>query len=283
MLTAVTLALVAAVGPQQRTDTTFAAPSGARLEIRDFSGSVHVSTWDRAEIHVRADHGSRDRVHIEVREGVVRIQADRLRGGPSDVDYDVTVPRTMAVDVNGTETDITVESVGGDLRLASVNGDLTVRNAGGAVQLNSTEGDIRLDGGRGTIRVTGINGDVDIARARGEINVETVEGDVTLDGIESENVDISTVEGDIIYRGTVRDAGGYRLTTHEGDVTLVVASPLDATVTVSTFQGSFEAAPEFGLTLSPGRIGRRRTFMVGNGAARIELESFEGAIRLQRR
>jgi DUF4097 and DUF4098 domain-containing protein YvlB len=283
MLAAVTLMLAAATGLQQRTDTTFAAPAGARLELHDFSGTVHVGTWDRAEVRVRADHGSRDHIRIEVRGGVIRVQADRERGHPTDIDYEVTVPRTMGVDVDGTETDITVESVGGDLRVASVNGDITVRNAGGAVLLTSTEGDIQLDGGRGTIRVTGIEGDVGISRARGEITVETVEGDVTLDGVESENVDISTVEGDITYRGTVRDNGSYRLTTHEGDVTLSVATPLDATVSVATFEGSFEAAPEFGLTLSPGRHGNRRSFMVGSGAARIELESCAGAIPLERR
>lgn len=283
MLAAVTLIMAATTGLQQRTDTTIAAPPGARLELHNLSGTVHVGTWDRAEVRVRADHGRRDRIRIEVHGGVIRVQADSRRGEPDDIDYDVTVPRAMAMDVGGNDTDIIVESVGGDLRVESVEGDVTVRRAGAAVLVNSAEGDIQVDGGRGTIRVSGIEGDVGISRARGEITVETVEGDVTLDDVESGNVDISTVEGDIIYRGTVRDNGSYRLTTHEGDVTLAVATPLDATVSVATFEGSFEAAPAFGLTLSPGRHGSRRSFIVGSGAARIELESFEGAIRLERR
>jgi len=283
MLAAVTLILAATTGLQQRTDTTIAAPPGARLELHNLSGTVHVGTWDRAQVRVRADHGSRDRIRIEAHGAVIRVQADRLRGEPGDIDYDVTVPRTMAVEVGGTDTDITVESVGGDLRVESVEGDITIRNAGGTVLVNSAEGGIQVDGGRGTIRISGIEGDVGISRARGEIAVETVEGDVTLDDVESDNVDISTVEGDIIYRGTVQDSGNYHLTTHEGDVTLIVAAPLDATVSVATFDGSFEAAPAFGVTLSPGRHGTRRSFVIGSGAARIELESFEGAIRLQRR
>jgi DUF4097 and DUF4098 domain-containing protein YvlB len=283
MLAAVTLILAATTGLQQRTDTTLAAPPGARLELHNLNGTVHVDTWNRAEVRVRADHGSRDRIRIEVHGGVIRVQADRRRGEPGDIDYNVTVPQTMGVDVGGIDTDIIVESVGGDLRVESVEGDVTVRNAGGAVLVNSAEGDIQVDGGRGTIRVSGIEGDVGISRARGEITVETVEGDVTLDDVESGNVDISTVEGDIVYRGTVQDSGNYRLTTHEGDVTLAVATPLNATVSVATFEGSFEAASAFGVTLSPGRHGSRRSFVVGSGAARIELESFEGAIRLERR
>jgi DUF4097 and DUF4098 domain-containing protein YvlB len=283
MLAAIPLVLATVVGFQQRTDTTVAAPAGARLEVHNFAGSVRINTWDRAEVRVRAEHGSRDRVTIDVRGGLIRVQAERPRGRAGAIDYDLTIPHAMAVDVDGTESDVTVDSAGGDLRVESVDGDITVRNAGGAVSLTSVEGDIRLDGGRGTIRVTGVEGDVIIAGARGELTVETVEGDVTLDGVESANVDVSTVEGDITYRGTVEDGGVYRLTTHEGDVTLAVAPPLNATVSVSTFEGSFEAAPAFGLTLSQVRRGRRQNFVVGSGSARIELESFDGAIRLERR
>ena len=283
MLAAIPLVLATVVGLQQRTDTTIAVPAGARLEVHNFAGSVRIDTWDRSEVRIKADHGSRDRVAIEVRGGLVRIQAERSRGRAGAIDYDLMIPRTMAADIEGTETDVVVESVGGDLRVESVDGDITVRDAGAAVSLSSVEGDIRLDGGRGTIAVTGVEGDVTIGGARGNMTVETIEGDVTLDGVESGHVDVSTVEGDIVYRGTVQDGGDYRLTTHEGDVTLAVATPLNATVSVSTFEGSLEAAPEFGLTLSSVRRGRRQNFVVGSGSARIELESFDGAIRLQRR
>jgi len=283
MFVAIPLVLATMIGLQQRTDTTVAAPAGARLEIYNFAGSVRIDTWDRAEVRIRADHGTRDRIGIEVRGGLIRVRAARARGKEAAIDYDLTVPRTMAVGVDGTETDVTVEAVGGDLRVESVDGDITVRNAGAAVSLSSVEGEIRLDGGRGTVQVTGVEGDVSITGARGEVTVETVEGDVTLDGVESGNVDVGTVEGDIVYRGTVQDGGVYRLTTHEGDVTLAVAPPLNATVSVSTFEGSFEAASAFGLTLSSVRRGRRQNFVVGSGSARIELESFDGAIRLERR
>ena len=128
MLAAVTLILAATTGLQQRTDTTLAAPPGARLELHNLSGTVQVDTWNRAEIRVRAEHGSRDRIRIEVHGGVIRVQADRRRGEPGDIDYNVTVPQTMGVDVGGTDTDVTVESVGGDLRVESVDGDVTVRN-----------------------------------------------------------------------------------------------------------------------------------------------------------
>jgi DUF4097 and DUF4098 domain-containing protein YvlB len=126
----------------------------------------------------------------------------------------------------------------------------------------------------GAIRVTG---------ARGDIVVETVDGDVTLEGIESANVDVGTVEGTITYAGTIQDGGRYRLTSHEGDVVLQVPAGLNASVSVATFEGSFEADPAFRVQLSSARPGRRFSFTLGTGSARVELETFEGEIRLQSR
>lgn len=283
MLTTAALALAAVAGFQQRTDTTVTVPAGARLSISNHAGTIRVSAWDRAEMRVRAAHGSRDRVEIDVRGAVVRVKANRRYGLPSFVEYDITVPRTMAVDLDGVETDITIEGVGGDISAGSVEGGVTVRGAGGAVKINSVEGDMIVDGGRGRISVEGVDGSVQITGARGEITVETVDGDVTLENIESANVDVGTVEGTITYQGTIQDGGRYRLTSHEGDVVVTAPAGLNATVSVATFEGSFEADPAFRVQLTSARPGRRFSFTLGTGSARMELETFEGEIRLRSR
>ena len=97
MFVAIPLVLATMIGLQQRTDTTVAAPAGARLEIYNFAGSVRIDTWDRAEVRIRADHGTRDRIGIEVRGGLIRVRAARARGKEAAIDYDLMVPRTMAV------------------------------------------------------------------------------------------------------------------------------------------------------------------------------------------
>jgi DUF4097 and DUF4098 domain-containing protein YvlB len=283
MLATAALALVATVGVQQQTDTTVPVPAGARLSLSNHAGSIRVTAWDRSEMRVRAAHGSRDVIEIDVRGAVVRVRADRRYGVPAFVEYDITVPRAMAVDLDGVETDITVDGVGGDVSAGSVEGGVTVRGAGGAVKINSVEGDLIVDGGRGRISAEGVDGSVQITGARGDITVETVDGDVTLEEIESASVDVGTVEGTITYAGTIQDGGQYRLTSHEGDVVLDVSAGLNATVSVATFEGSFEADPAFRVQLTSARPGRRFSFTLGTGSARVELETFEGEIRLRGR
>jgi len=283
MLTTAALALSAAVGLQQNTDTTFAVPAGARLSLSNHAGSIRVTSWDRNEMRVRAEHGSRDRVEVDVRGAVVRVKAERRYGMPSFVEYDITVPRTMAVDLDGVETAMTIEGVGGDISAGSVEGDITVRGAGGAVKIHSVDGDLAIGGGRGGIWAEGVDGSIQISGARGEITVETVDGDVTLENIESASVDAGTVDGTIMYQGTIQDGGRYRMTSHDGDIVVAAAPGLNATISIATFEGSFEADPAFRVQLTSARPGRRFSFTLGTGSARIELETFEGEIRLRSR
>jgi len=283
MMIGMGLALAAVMGLQQQTDTTFAVPAGARLRLDNHSGSVRVSSWDRQEMRVRAQHGSRDVIEINTSGAVVRVQAERSRGMANFVEYDITVPRSMAVDLGGVETDLTVEGVAGDISASSVEGDVTIRGAGGAVTVSTVEGDIIVDGGRGRLAISGTDGDVTITGAHGEISVGTVEGNVTLENVESANVDVSTVDGDITYHGTVQDDGRYRLTSHDGDITLSAPAGINATVSVATFDGSFEADPAFHVQISEMRPGRRFSFTLGSGSARMELETFDGEIRIEKR
>jgi hypothetical protein len=277
------LALAALVGLQQQTDTTVTVPAGTRLEVSNYAGTTHITIWDRDAVRVRAQHGSRDVIEIELRGSVLSVEGERYRGGPPMVDYEITVPRAMAVSVDGVENEVTIEGVGGDIEVGTVEGGVTIRGAGGKVSVATVEGDVVLEGGRGRIAVSGVEGAVSVSGARGTVSVETVEGDITLENVESGDVDLGTVEGNVTYHGTVQDGGRYRLTSHQGDLVLAMAAGVNAAVSVATFDGTFEADPAFSVQVSQIRLGRRFSFTLGTGSAKVELESFEGAIRLERR
>jgi hypothetical protein len=201
---------------------------------------------------------------------------------PTSVDYDLTVPRDMALELGGVETEITVEGPVGDVEASSVEGGITIRGARGLVSANSVEGDVIIEGGVGAVRVSGVDGNIQVTGARGEVTVETVDGDVTLEDIDGTSADAGTVDGTITYRGAIHDGGRYRFTSHDGDVLLEVPAGINATVSVSTFEGSFEADPAFKVQITQARPGKRFSFVLGTGSARVELESFDGAIRLSR-
>ena len=279
MMMSVLTLLLAATALQYQTDTTVAVPANARLHLKNDAGRIEVTSWNRNELRIQAEHGSRDQIEIERRNGVVTVRASRSRGRPI-VDYRLTVPASMSLVVGGVHAEVHVTGVQGDIQAESVEGDITIRGGGGAMRLNSVEGDIIVDGARGRVQINGVDGDISVSNVVGDVSVETIDGDLTLENVDATNVDASTVDGDIVYRGTIKDGGRYRFTSHDGDLMLAVPAGINATVSVATFDGDFES--DFSVRLERTQ-GRRFRFVLGSGSATVELESFDGAIRLRRR
>jgi DUF4097 and DUF4098 domain-containing protein YvlB len=102
---------------------------------------------------------------------------------------------------------------------------------------------------------------------------------VTLERITSANVSVTTVNGDLVYDGTIQENGQYSFNTHNGDIDITVPPTASATVDVGTFNGEFETAFPVMLT----KTSRNRfSFVLGKGSSRLNLESFQGTIRLHR-
>jgi len=273
-----TLAL-AALAALQQTDTTFAVRPGSRLEINNFGGEIAVRAWDRSEVRLHAEHSSRDRIEVSADGQVVTVKASNRRGPPQSVDYDITVPKGMALTLSGLYTDIKVTGVDAEISAETVQGEITVSGGSGYVSLKSVQGAVTLEGCRGRIEVSSVNEGVTVRGCNGDINAETVNGDIKLTGIESSAVDASTVNGDITYEGALRDAGRYRLSTHDGDVNVTIPARSNASVTVATLNGDFESC--FPVQLTGVTPRHRFTITIGSGSAKVELESFNGDIKLR--
>ncbi len=262
------------------TDTTIAVRPETRLEMRLHGGDIVVHTWNRPAVRIEADLSGRDRLEVTYGGAVLQVGASSRRGGPHSVDFTLTVPAAMDLNLSGTYSDITVDGTTGRVSLETVQGDITLQGGSGLVTVHSVSGDVHVSGVRGQLEAHSTNGTVEAEDVTGSVNAETVNGDITLRGVRSDDVTATTVNGDIEYRGTIRDNGQYRLSNHNGDVTVTVPAGTNASVTVSTFNGDFES--DFPVTLSGGRQGKRFSFTIGSGSATLDLESFQGSIRLER-
>jgi DUF4097 and DUF4098 domain-containing protein YvlB len=260
-------------------DTTFAVQRGQRLELSTHSGDVVVHTWSRNAVRVQGSGEHRSRIQVDQTASLVSIHSGGARGGPDDVDYELTIPAWMGIRLSGVTSSIRVDGIQGTVSAETVEGDVTVVGGSGLVSLRSVQGDVALSGASGKIDVNSVNSDVSVHDVAGELQAETVNGDVKLIRVQSDNVEANTVNGEITYDGTIRANGRYRFSSHNGGLTVTIPERTGALVSVSTFQGDFESA--FPVTLTE-RHGKRFDFTIGNGSARVELESFSGTIRLTR-
>ncbi|HEY4441166.1 MAG TPA: hypothetical protein VGN14_11975 [Candidatus Elarobacter sp.] len=180
--------------------------AGQTLTIRDINGNVHVRAGEK--LTVRASRTARTgdpnavAIHVEQRPGglvvCVRYPPDAQAsceahhvnvGAHNDttVDFDVTVPRGVAVDagtVNGT-VDATTD---GPVDVTSVNGD--VRAEGRAVHRAETvNGSVHvrvLDWPTGSLVAKTVNGSIDLSLPPGSglaLDAHTMNGDITAPGM----------------------------------------------------------------------------------------------------
>ena len=262
---------------------------GTRLVLSNQAGEVVVRSWEQDRVRIQATHGSRDTISADTTDSTLRIRTQRAPGsrGPSNslVDYQITVPRWMPVNLSGTYLDATIEGTTAEVTVETVHGNARVSGGNGNVSLRSVEGVITVDKASGRVHATTVNEGIRITNVSGEISAETTNGDIFIDNAQTSNLEAYTVNGEVTFNGTIRDNGAYRLGTHNGDIRVGLGGANNATVFVRTFQGDFAA--DFPVQLPEGqnpRSGSKRfNFTLGSGSARIELQSFGGDIVLGRK
>ena len=274
------------VGPGS--EKTVDVTKGTRLVLSNQAGEVVVRSWDQDRVRIQASHGARETISAETTDNTLRIRTQRTGGsrGPGGlVDYQITVPRWMPVNLTGTYLDATIEGTQAEVTVETVHGNAKVTGGNGAVSLRSVEGVITVDKASGRVQATTVNEGIRITNSSGEISAETTNGNIFIDSAQTSNLEAFTVNGEVTFNGTIRDSGVYKLGTHNGDIRVGLGGANNATVFVRTFQGDFAA--DFPVQLPDGqnpRSGSKRfNFTLGSGSARIELQSFGGDIVLARK
>ena len=279
------------------TDQTVQVTKGTKLDVNNFAGDVNIKAWDKDAVRVEVNHSDREIVDIKQGEQTLTVRSRSVRGGPSrSLDYTISVPSWMAITVTGTYAEVTLEGVGGDVAVETTRGDIKVRGGSGFVSLKSVQGEITLEKAKGRIEVRAVNEGIHLADISGDLSAESTNGSIILDRIDSGNVDLYTVNGNISYDGPIKDKGLYRLTTHNGLIAMPVPERVNVTLMVRTYNGGFRSTFQLpadggvgagtGAGAGAGADGRRNnkrfTVTLGNGSAHVELESFGGTISLRR-
>lgn len=172
---AATLMLVAALplaGAEltETIDRTLDVKPGALVELSNVNGRVSVSSWDQPRVRIVARkevRGDRDAVTDALRE--LRVDIRALNGGVvvtthypkrsssslfdwilgedvnAEVAFDVTVPRTMNLDLETVNGAVRVAGVNGRHELETTNGKIEVARCAGSIDASTTNGGITAE------------------------------------------------------------------------------------------------------------------------------------------
>lgn len=280
-MSTVVIGAMMALALVQQTDTVIPLEGRERLSVDAAGGTVIVGVWDRDEVRIRGEHSSRTYVEVETRRNTIEVESEARRGPANIVDYQITIPRTLALSVDGQFTDITIEGADGEVEAETVQGDITIRGGRGSVQASSANGVITVEGAEGRIEIESAGADIVIRDSAGDLLAESAGGDVIMENVSATSVDAGSVGGRVYFDGTFQPSGTYFFGSHGGSVTIVVPETTAASFNVASVHGSVTS----NLTGSPERFerGQRHSFDLNGGGALVEAETFGGRIQLLRK
>lgn len=264
---------------RSRIDTVVPFNRGGTVDLSLMSGRIKVTGWDRQEVKVVAssDNG---RLRFSASQQRVSLEVDRNGGA---VQYDVTVPRATKLSLEAISGSITATGVGGETEAQSVSGNVDISDATKEVSAESVSGSVTVANVTGNLSAQSTSGTVTIRNVTGDIEAETVSGRILLDGIRSTSVRTETVSASASYTGSIDAGGRYSFVSHSGVLRLNLPANLGAVFSVETYNGDVDS--DFPVTMQPGQ-GRnshdRFEFTIGNGKARVSLETFSGKIIINR-
>lgn len=299
-------------GPEQtdRVVQTIKVGPGGSLDLSNLAGHVRVTGNGGGEIRIEATKRVRHRDEDEARRILQQLRVDittvggrvevrtvyppRTGGDRSrisaSVDYEIAVPADAAVGVKTISGDVSVAKVNGEVRAEAVSGDVSVsatpslavaKTVSGNVTARdvSTAASVTLGSVSGTVVANGL-------KAR-SLECGSVSGDVQLSNLQVERLQVKSVSGSIEFQAILARGGRYDLTSHSGNIRVVLASDIGFELDASTFSGSVRS--DFPVTLrSGGDRGRgaatraiRGTY--GDAGAILAVQTFSGTVVIARK
>ncbi len=267
----------------QRVDTTLSLERNGTVRVAIYSGHVNVVGTTGSSVRIRGTSET-DELDIRDREGSISVSLEPERGHGGRAELDISVPIGTNVVLEAFSAPLSVRGVKGEVKLEALSGSLVIDDAVGDVSAETVSGGIDISKIDGDLRAESVSGSIGIADINGAIAAETVSGRINIVRAKSKSVRAETVSGSIRYSGSIEPTGNYVLKTHSGRLTLGLPANAGATVGLQTFSGTVDS--EFPVTMETGkqRLGyeSKFEFRIGDGRARIILETFSGNIIIQR-
>jgi DUF4097 and DUF4098 domain-containing protein YvlB len=265
-------------------DTTVNLERGGTVDLSLISGKIRVTGWDRSDVKISASIESGElrfdanpsRVSLSVEE--TDNSGHHRHNDVGEARYEVSVPRGSRLILEAVSGDITATGTQGEIEASSVSGDVEVANGVRQVSAEAVSGSVHVSQVNGNLRAETVSGDVRAESVSGDLEATSVSGNVRLVGAQSKDVRTETVSGDIVYTGSIEPGGRYSYDSHSGTIRLNIPRNAGAQFSVETFSG--DVSTDFPVTIPANSRRRegRMEFTVGDGRARVTVETFSGRI-----
>jgi hypothetical protein len=272
-------------------EQTFVVEPDVRVDVEIVSGKIELRGTSANELHVRANgelrvDGSPRRMSLRAPSAGWMPWAH-----PVDVEVEIELPRQSRITARTINGAIEASDVAGELDLHAANGAIEVEGAPREAYLETMNAPIKFSGQRSAVVAKTLNGAIELEGVSGEVEAQTVSGRIRVEGEELQRAELRTMAGEIELSTSLAKGARVSARSFSGPVKLVLPEGTSARFDVQSFSGAIESEfssrlagdePGHGHGFGPhGPGGRPLSFVVGDGDARISIESFSGGVKIE--
>lgn len=266
-------------------DETRGLKSNGRVSVNNVAGIIEVSTWDRNEVSIGGRLGSSDdklEISGDSNELNVVVRLPKKSRNGHDTVLELRVPNNARVELETVSADVVVNGSKGPVKVNTVSGDIALALGSSEVSVQTVSGDVKLKAPSIITRLNSISGDLDLDGLSGQLSLETVSGNIELRrGGKFSDLKLKSVSGDLRLDVALTDSAQVGGQTLSGEITMIVPQALSGTALLKSFSGDVHCE---GATTVENHSSKKREYVWGDGrGARIELSSFSGDIRVERK
>jgi hypothetical protein len=273
------------VGDAVKFSKSLPVEPGGKLTVKADRGDVRVAGSDQNSVEIRVE---REVTHASDAEAVKILKEQRLvvkqngndisitahdppslhrhfwlgglRRANLNVHYEITVPRKF---------DAQVETLGGGIKVAGLQGAVIVKTMGGGLDFNDIDG--KVDGQT-------MGGGIHADGCRGDLRLHTMGGGIRVEKFTGSSVQADTAGGSVSGDFAAAPKSDCELHTMGGSVTARIPSTAPVTLDAHTMGGSVssELAVQVEGKVHPGTL--RGT--INGGGPLLKLETMGGSIEL---
>ena len=292
IMLAFALAPIATASAQQKVDIQRTCVPTVSIRLSGAISSVKVIGWAHDSISLTGALGSGSRMDggpssvtgpvSGIKFWVEAADAAALRGN----NLELRVPRNARVWIKAGSADIDVQGVAGGLDLNIVGGSVRVNGKPRELIVESMDGSVTFTGFADYAKVKTATGNIVLEGGGEDVSFTTVSGSIqAAPGERSiQRARFESVTGPIVFAGDVTRGADLRFDTHSGSIELRFPPKAMVEIDAATVLGTIENAWNYARPIA-GREGRGMELGAssGMGAARVQVRSFKGNVKLATR
>ena len=297
-------AWIAAAG--EMVDKRLAAEDVNSISIENLRGEVTIVGWDKKEVRVKGELDEKterfifekDGSHIKIK---VEVPHNNHRSWSNDGStLVINMPKESKMNFSGVSTDVIVKnlitssevhSVSGDIKadnlhehveLSTVSGNVSSANLSGKIRLSSVSGDIKDQDSSGRLTLKVVSGEIESHSTANEVYVNNVSGSVELTLDKIDELEISTVSGDVDSQLSLNNSGMVKLSSVSGDMDMRFKNDVQA-----NFRLNASAGGDLENKLTKDKAKRAKYgpssklyFQTGSGSASFKASTVSGTIKV---